>query len=399
MIFIGGVTIIVAIIVIILAGWLVGEYIPLHRTVLMVNDTRFDTAYYIDVMKFAARVQPDTNIQLLANNAIQQIGQDELIRQAAEKLGITVSEQDAIKILKDAGIRPSKGYIGVATSQLVHDRLNKEYFATLVPESDNQVSPLVMMLESERQALEMRDKLLNGDNFTALAKEYALNYYSQNVNSGEFGWHPAAVLKEQLGSMIPVEFAFNAAVGALSPPLRDEDMYKQVGYWLLKVLERPGEDQATVQAILVSSQQLAESLKTRLDAGDNLTAIADEYTQYSPSKEKHGELGVMQQSDNISEAFNGYVFNPGTELGKWSDPIRDGNYWTTGGDWLVKVVDKAENMKLTTDDRNFLLDKAYQDWVSRLFADPANIVDDSYLTQEIQVWAIDKVTKAMKAKG
>ena len=50
-IFISGISIIVAIILIILVGWFLGEYRPMHQTVVKINDAEFNVAYYIDLFK------------------------------------------------------------------------------------------------------------------------------------------------------------------------------------------------------------------------------------------------------------------------------------------------------------------------------------------------------------
>jgi hypothetical protein len=248
-----------------------------------------------------------------------------------------------------------------------------------------------MLVESDSLALDIRDRLANGDNFTALAGEYAQNYTSKQ-NKGDYGWHPASILLSQTGSSIPIDFAFGAEAGALSPPLSDNESSKQLGYWLLRVNARPEDGTANVSALLISSEVQAKEIKARLETGEELGPIADEFTQYSPSQEGHGELGVIDVSENISNAFNGYVADLATELGKWSAPIREDQYWTKGGAWLVKVVDKENNRKLSTEDRDILINNAYNDWVSQLWlAASADIM--SNMSEDQQRWAVDRVIK------
>lgn len=394
-VFIGGVTVIAAVVLIVLIGWLIGEVLPLHKTVLKVNGTEFDTAYYIDVLKIAGSSQSDANIQAMAGSVIQQITQDELIRQGAGKLGITVGDEEVEKRLEDLGIPVSDGYVGIFGGQLLQNRLRDEYFGAQVPESDKQVHALAMLLESESQALEIKNGLLSGDNFTALAEEFAQNYYSKNVNKGDFGWHPEAILKNQVGSVVALDYAFGAEVGVLSEPLYDEEMYKQLGYWLIRVNDIPEEGSANVSAVFLSSEDEAKEIKARLEAGEDLGPIADEYSDYSPSRDKHGDLGYVMPEET-GETFDEYVFDLGVELGKWSEPIRDEAYWSKGGYWLVKVVDKDDDRKLSTEDRTFLIGQLFDDWVAVLMADPENDVDDSYLTEELNQWAIDRALKDMQ---
>ncbi len=319
LIFIGGIVIVAAIIVVVLAGWVTSEYIPLHRTVITVNDAKFTTSDFIEYLEIAAVTQQSSgqtpDLSVVASDTLQQIPNNELMREAATQLGITVTEQDAATALKNAGLPVNNGSIIYVRSYLLQQKLRTDYFAPQVPESDNQVWPNVMLLESNAQAAEIRARLVAGENFTTLAPEYALNYYSKNINKGDFGWHPLEVLRDQLGSEIPVDYAFSANVGSLSGPLYDGAMYKQLGYWLINVLDKPAADSANVDAIFVSSEVQAEELKTQLETTGNLTAIADVYSQYSLSKENHGHLGLVEQA-SMTDAFDSYVFSENATLGE-----------------------------------------------------------------------------------
>jgi parvulin-like peptidyl-prolyl isomerase len=393
-IFISGIAIIAAIILIVLVGWFNGEYRPLHKTVIKVYDTKINTEYLIDTLEIAGKGQEAGRIEAMTDSVVNEIIQDELVRQGAMRFGITVSDDEVKKAVAGSSLPVNNASMGLIRAQLLQNRLKSEYFASQVPESDNQVYMMTMLVESESLALEVRDKFISSNNFTALASEYAQNYTSKQ-NKGDYGWHPTSIYLTQLGSTIPVDFAFSAEKGALSPPLPDKDAYKQLGYWLIRVSNRPDEASANVSALLLSSEVESKDIKARLEAGEELGPIADEYTQYSPSQEGHGELGIMDVSENISNAFNAYVVNPETELGKWSNPIREDSYWTKGGAWLVKVVDKDNDRKLSTEDRSTLIDKAYSDWMSGLWLASAADIDNSGLT-ELKTWAIDRALKELK---
>lgn len=399
-VFISGIVIIAAVVLIVFSGWLNGEYLPLHKTAIKIYDTKINTAYFIDTLKIAGKGQEVGRIQAMVDSVMNEIIQNELMKQGAARFGIKVSDEDVKAALKNTTLPVNDASMGLMRSQLIQDRLKKEYFASQVPESDNQVYMMAMLVESEPLAFEVRDKFISSNNFTALAGEFAQNYTSKQ-NKGDYGWHPYPILLGQLGSAIPVDFAFSAEKGTLSSPLPDKDAYKQLGYWLIRVnnLELD-ENSANVSALLLSSEVEAKDIKARLEAGEELGPIADELSQYSPSKEGHGELGIMDVSENISDVFNGYVVSPKTELGKWSNPIREGSYWTKGGAWLVKVVDKDNDRKLSTEDRNTLINKAYDDWISGLWLQAAADINNSGLTGELKTWAIDRAIKELqKTKG
>jgi hypothetical protein len=393
-IFISGIAIIAAIVLIIVAGWIISEYYPLNRTIIKVNDAKINMAYFVDMLEIAGKNQEVGRIEAMAGSVANEIIQDELIKQGAAKFNINVSDEDVKTALKNTTLPVNDASMSLIKTQILQSRLKSEYFGPLLPESDNQVYMMAMLVESDSLALDVRDRLMNGDNFTALAGEFAQNYTSKQ-NKGDYGWHPASIYMDQLGSSIPIDFAFGAEVGALSMPLPDTDSYKQLGYWLLRVNNRPEEGTANVSALLVSSEVEAKGIKARLEAGEELVSIADEYTQYSPSQEGHGELGLLDISENISDAFNGYVANLETEIGKWSDPIRENTLYTKGGAWLVKVVDKDNNRKLSTEDRDTVIDKAYNDWLSQLWLEASADVISS-MTAEQQKWAVDRVIKSLQ---
>jgi hypothetical protein len=397
-IFIGGVSVILVVVLIVLVGWFMGEYYPMHRTVIRVGDVKFNTRYYIDAMKIYGANQPVAQFNNIGPTVENIIIQNEVLRQAAEKLGLTISDQEIRSQLAGTGAM-SKAYIDLVRGQLMPQKLKDEYISTLVPVSANQVDINAMMAESDNVALEIRNDLLVGGNFTALDREFAQNYTSKH-NDGEYGWHPATILQDLLGSSIPIDFAFSAEPGILSPPLSDNASYKQFGYWLIKVLSMNADQEANVQALYLSSQSQALDIKAMLEAGGNLTALADEYTQYSPSKEGHGDLGLINKPDDptkpsVTTDFDAYVFGPNVTMGEWSNPVSDNTLWSRGGSWLVKVNDKQADRQISTDDRNALINKAYDDWTSSLWQEVSTDVDISGLTDQLSQWATDRALKEL----
>jgi parvulin-like peptidyl-prolyl isomerase len=394
-IFISGISIIVVVILILLVGWFNGEYRPMHRTVIRVGDVKFDTRYYIDSLKGYGAGQSAEQFRSITSSVTSNIVRNEIMRQAAEKLGIVVSDEDVMKALGNPDKSIPDAYLDAVRAQLVQERVKDEYISTLVPVSDNQVNIMAMLVESDTVARELRDRLVTGDNFTALAAEFAQNYTSKQ-NNGEYGWHPRAILDLQLGSNIPIDFAFSAAPGTLSQPLHDADSYKQLGYWLIRVQEITEDGEATVQALFLSSRAEAQDIRARLVAGDNLTALADEYSQYSPSQEGHGELGQIAQPDDpekmaITEVFDGYVFAPDVKMGEWSEPLSDnGTLWTKGGAWLVELIDRENDRELSDEDRDTLIENVFEDWQTVILQEVGADVDSSGLTQEVDEWAIER---------
>lgn len=408
---ISGVSIIAAALIIVLVGLFIGEIIPMNASVLEVNGKSFDLRYYIDALELAASNNPDKTVGVINSSLISQLQNSELMRQGAEKLGITVTDDEVNDELERLGLEKSNVSKDIMRVQLVQTKLKGEYFHDMVPVSDAQVTMQAMMLEDETVAADIRERIASGDNVTDLAREYGLNYYSRNEYFGDFGWHPAVIYNDLLGTPVPIEYAFSAPAGDLSGPLADNETSKQKGYWLLKVNSLDvvpdsgnvtGSTSANVTGILLASESEAVEIKARLEAGEDVSALATEYSNYSPSREKGGELGILVKPEvegktAISEPVDAYVFAEDVAIGAWSGPVVDTLYWTVGGAWVVNVVDTAGDMAISDEDRAYLIDKLYSDWLTTLSNDPSFEIN-VLLTDEQQSQAITEVEKVLSAR-
>lgn len=387
-----GIAIIVAILAFVGGGWYISEYRPLHQTVITVNDVRFNMDYYTKMLRYYAVTQP--SLYGLANQVVKVIERNELVRLGARELGIEVSNDAIDQELKSRNPPLSKDYRDVVRTELLFQRLLDEYFEKQVPVSAEQRQVMAMLLESEKQAAEVRARIEGGEDFGKLASELSLDEVSQE-RKGDLGWHPREVLAEILWTPIPGEYAFTAEVGILSEPKYDEEVIKSVGYWLIRVLEREMErQQAYVQAILLGSPEQAQEIKSRLEAGENFTALALEFSQLEGVKENEGDLGGIDKG-TVSAAFDEFVFNPQLEINTVSQPIRDETAWTAGGYWLLKVLDRDDSREIDKPDRDILRVKALNDWGATLWDNPKYKVDDRYLDDGKKLWAVERALRGL----
>jgi len=386
-----GAFIIASVLVVIGVGWYVSRYQPLHQTVIKVNDVEFNMNYYIKMLRFYGKDQSVEYRHYLADKVVQRIERDELIRQGAMKLGISVSDDEVKNELKSRELPLSRDYRDLVGVELLVGRLLDEYFDKQVPRFAEQRHIMAMFLESKGQAMEVGDRLENEEDFGELAGELSLDSFSKNEN-GDLGWHPKGILTDLLASPKPDDYAFSAEVGTLSEPIYDEDKFKGVGYWLIEVLERDEEpDEAHVQAMLLGSEEEALQVKSRLEAGEDFATLAEEYSQYEYSDEEAGDLGWLSPGE-MSLVFDEFVFNSELELETLSEPIRDDAAPTKGGYWLVKVLDEDDNKEIGKDDRDFLKAQVFNEWLSSLWDDPENQID-SYLDGEQKAWAVEQSMK------
>jgi hypothetical protein len=396
----GGIAVIVAVVGIIFGGWLAGEYLPMNAIVLEVFETKFNTAFYIDTMVLLAKLQGANSMSELADSAVNQITGSELLIQQAGKLGVVVTDEEARQSWKDSGlnIEVNDAAIHLVKSQLLTTKLIEGHFSSLVSENDTQLHVMAMMVESDTVAESLRERILNGENFTLLAEQYAADAASKDI-LGDYGWHPISIFKNKFSSTIPLDYISraDAKAGDVSAPLSDNTSYKQLGYWLIRVNERPTGDSTNTSALYLGSEEEALSIRAKLIAGEELGPIADSLSQFTTSKQNHGEMGIITTSDNISTVYNGYIFNPETEIGKWSQPLRDDAFSTQGGAWLVKIADKEENRPLITEDRDSLTNRLYSEWATEIWAEfsPSFI---NNLSEDLIQWAVDRASKQLNLK-
>jgi len=392
-IFYGGILIIAAVIVIVFVGLYMGEIRPYHQTVLKVYDREFNAQYLMDTTKYFGRLYPPetylTNLSSLVYSSPNYITQSELIRRGAAELGITVDDDEVKESLKENEVTVNDASVDLARLSFLNERLLEEYFKPQVPATANQVNMMAMFLESESQASAITAEFAASGNFTGLAGEYSLDFYTKE-KMGDLGWRSRDFLEYEMGTTVPVEYAFDAEIGTLSQPIYDEKS-KPIGYWLVNILERQENDQAYVEVILLGSVEEADIVFHRLIDGENFGELAREFSQ-DDSREQGGDLGWVTPGSR-SAVFDEYVFNPeAVDLGV-QGPIEDTSVSTKGGYWLVKVVDREENRPLEDEEKESLAEKAFSDWVSQLWEDATDEIDQSFLTAEVTQWIVEKLMK------
>jgi len=389
-----GFSLFAVVIVILLAGWYNSLLRPLYQTAIIVNETEFNMKYYIEALKISGQDQPAGYIQYIAESVKNNIEQNELIEQGAMKLGISVSDDEVKQELKKSGLPGNDVHKDLARSQLILEKLRAEHFEPEVPQSAEQTKIMVILLESEIQANEVRTRLENGESFTELAGELSLDY-SAKENNGDLGWHTKNVLVDLQGTSIPAEYAFSAEAGALSEPLNDEEINKTVGYWLINVLERKEKDNTlNAQAMLLGSEEEARDVRARLEAGEDFATLAREFSNLPGVEANEGNYDNLAR-ETMTPAFDEFAFDTDIAPGTLSEPIRDETVFTKGGYWLVKVIEKADSRDIEDIDKNIMTSKAMHEWVTSLWDDPENEVNDSFLDNERIAWAIQQAIKGL----
>lgn len=385
-----GIFIIAAALFVVGIGWYIARYQPMHETVIKVNGVEFDMDYYVKMLEYYSGGQSQMDLGTLADSMVDGIQRNELIRQGALELGVSVSDEEIDEKLASVGLPLSEDYRDIIAPQMLYDKLMNEYFGKQVPEYAEQRHVMAMLLESEEEAAEVRARLEAGEDFSKLAGELSLEAYSR-AKEGDFGWRIEGILPKLISTAVPDEYAFSHEKEILSQPLYDEEIRKRTGYWLVKVEDRDEVAQhALVQVILMGSAEEAQEARTRLEAGEDFVALVQEISQHDMTRENEGYLDITSP-DMMSEAFSEFVFDSEIELGTVSEPIREDVATTTGGYWLVKVAGVDDNRSIEDEDREILKTEIFNEWVETVLDNPENEVE-SYLDEEKKAWAISWVS-------
>ena len=386
---------------------------PLREVVIEVNGVPFTMEYfvntlgiyvnnyinttvstYLDFYMQAYNTTREETIQLLADNAISDLSQNnnniadmitgqvaddiinaELLRQGAKNLGIEVTSAEIDAGLEEYGWPNDSVYRDIVSSALLQEKLG-EYFGSQLPDTMEQAHVQVMLVESQEVATQLISEIEAGGNFTALAEEFSCN----SSIEGDLGWLP----EELMPNTLIANAAFNLTVGEISQPIYDETAIKDVGYWLIEVTDKQ-DDQINARAMLLGSEAEAEHVKAEL-VSENFSSLAMEYSQ-DKSKDAGGELGLLKPGEMGSAAFDEVAFN--LTVNEVSEPVKDEAVHTTGGYWLVKVVDRG-NHELEDEVREALINKHFNDWLEEQ-SEQSTI--ETYLDAAKKSWAINEVLR------
>jgi parvulin-like peptidyl-prolyl isomerase len=367
-----------------ISSWVSYEYYedyksnPLREVVIEVNGVPFTMEYYVKILDGYTAGINSTELyymgDTIANDIANDIIRTELLRQGAKNLGIEVTSKEIDAKLEEVGL-PSDDevYRYMAKGVLLQEKL-EEHFASQLSDPMSQAHVQAMLVDSQEVATELTAEIEAGGNFTALAKEFSCD----SSIEGDLGWLP----EELMPNTLIADAAFNLTVGEISQLIYDETAIKDVGHWLIEVTDKQ-DDEIKARAMLLGSEAEAQYVKAEL-VSRNFSSLAMEYSQHK-SKDEGGELGSLKLGDMGSEAFDEVAFNlPVNEV---SEPVKDKSVQTTGGYWLVKVIDRG-NRELEENVKEELIDKHFNDWFEE-WKESSTI--ENVLDEEKRSWAVIKV--------
>jgi len=384
---------------------------PLREVVIEVNGVPFTMEYFVKMLGISVANYIDYNVNtyvdfyvqaynITSEDAIQRLTSEfisalrnnadnitdtitgnvadytinaELLRQGAKNLDIEVTTKEINAKLKEYELPNDSVYRDIIRYDLLQEKL-EEYFGSQLSDTMEQAHVQVMLVESQEVATELIAEIRAGGNFTALADEFSCN----SSIEGDLGWLP----EELMPNTLIANAAFNLTLGEISQPIYDETAIKNIGYWLIEVTDKQ-DDEIKARAMLLGSEVEAEQVKAEL-VSENFSSLAMEYSQ-DKSKDAGGELGLLKPGAMGSAAFDEVAFN--LTVNEVSEPVKDESVHTTGGYWLVKVIDRGVH-QLEEDVKEGLRDKHLNDWFEELKEDSTI---ETYLDADKKTWAVNKV--------
>jgi len=365
---------------------------PLNQIVIEVNGVQFNMQYYVNAIYAYAGIY-GWNSSIVSNygNEVADLVADnvvngESLRQAAEALdcsNCTITSTDLEAALQGYGWPDNAVYQDIMRAILL-DQNVKSYFTLQLPATMEQAHIQVVLVESQDAAADLITQAsAPGANFTALADPFSCN----SSIEGDLGLLP----EELMPNALIANAAFNGTVGEISGPIYDSTAIKDVGYWLIEVTDKL-DGKINARAMLLGSEAEAEQVKAELAAGGNFSSLAAAYSQYQGTNST-GELGWIQEGKMGSTAFDQVAFS--LPLNQVSDPVKDTSVHTTGGYWLVNVVDR-DNLALSDDVKQQLANNHYNEWFGNW---TLQSTINTYLDSSQKQYAINQVLAGMASAG
>jgi parvulin-like peptidyl-prolyl isomerase len=380
-----GVGLIIIALLTVLIGWIASDAVPRAKTVLVVNGVEYTAGDCVTAV-FAYANPTAEQVGQVIDQVVPAIQQKEIIAQESVALGVEVTDEDIKSALDLSGL--GKKYRRFLELDLIEQAV-VGHFYDQVPITTPQRQIYAMLLEDEVQAEAARQQLLEGEDFVSLAEMISISIYTKE-DGGDLGWHPQGFSQsaDKLDSEVPLDWAWQAAEGDLSPVLADPDVLKQGAYWIWMVTERDAEKGSHVYGMKFGEMAAAQSAYDRFQAGEDFATLALEVSQYTESPEGDpGEIG-WYLNDNLVTSMQTFV--PDAALNTPSQPIRDSGNYSDGGYWVVKVAGVDEARAVSLDDIQTISYAAYNEWLERVTDDSKHQIENNWT--DVREWVIKQVT-------
>ncbi len=224
-----GVSIISLVLLFLLVGFYDKEMRPLRQPALKINDTVIKTDYYVETLKLFAQSDSPVAKANVADYALNYIQNNELIKQAAIKMGVVLTSGEIGEALSKAKLPVDQETARNLIQGDLYGQKARDNLASTIPTRSDQAHILVMLIDGNDKAEEIRARVIAGEEFASIAKQFSLDAASKD-KGGDLGWLPRELMDKNIA-----ELAFTLLPGFVSHPVSQEGT---PNFYLIKVLER-----------------------------------------------------------------------------------------------------------------------------------------------------------------
>ncbi len=338
----------------------------------------------------------------------------------ANKLGLENNPKYQAE-LKSYRTQLAKNYLTDAkvTKELIEEGYNrslKEIRASHILITVDENALPADTLKAYNQALDIRKKAMNGEDFGKLAEQFSQDPSAKD-NKGDLGYFSAFRMVYAFESG-----AYKTKVGEISNPIRT-----RFGYHLIKVQDiRDNRGEINVAHIMImkptdatqdeKAKSTIQDIYKKLQQGENFEALAQQFSEDKSSSSKGGVLNRFGSGQLSSDEFENVAFSL-TKENPLSEPFQSQYGWH-----IVKFIErfpvkKIEEMqteldnKIRKDDRSRLITNSMNEKLrkefpikrdEKLYALISKSITKDYLTdtwKSPEVKGSDKNLFAIKEKA
>ncbi len=288
-------------------------------------------------------------IELTSGNVAQQVLDQMisnlLIRQEADRRGITVSEEEINKAFEEAfGYYPNGTPTPTPTREPVLTATLSPLQMTLVPPTATPVitqtatpTPTMEPTIAPTEVLTPTATAIPSPTPTEYTQEGYQSLYQQTIDNFQANYDISeADLRYVLVSQLYREKVMDAVLAEADIPKEEEQIW--------------------ARHILVADLQTAQEVEAKLKAGEDWTKLAAEYSTDTSNKDKGGDLGWFGKGQMVSE-FEQAAFAL-TDIGQISEPVQ-----TQFGYHIIQLLGRR-TQPLTDTQYQQARQSAFSDWLS-----------------------------------
>jgi parvulin-like peptidyl-prolyl isomerase len=279
------------------------------------------------------------NTELMGENVLNQMIDDQLIREEAAKRGITVSDDELQEALQASfAFYP----MGTKTPTITPTTVNtptwsSEQFAlinpteTATPEPTSTATPEGWEPTAEATAIVETEVV--PEESTPTTEPTATDIPTVTPTPTVY---TTKLYGKELGTYLDEVKTYGITRKQVEEIFRADLLRTKLLEEITKDM-LPQEEQVWVRHILVDTQDLAQEVIEKLNNGEDWAALAAEYSTDTSNKDNGGDLGWIGENDGYVEAFKIAAFQL-YEAGEISEPVE-----TSFGWHVIQLVTRATN--------------------------------------------------------